>query len=331
MTFKDPRHWLLLIHQIPPTPNALRVKIWRRLQQVGAVAIKPSVYAMPACPQAREDLSWILREIVAGGGDGSISDARFVEGLSDDALIALFREARKTEYDKLAQEAEGILQDWRCGTGVAPDGVPTGHGVLSKLRRRVNDIASIDFFQTPQRARVEGLLKELLAHLAGQKPETAVIKTAALREYQDRTWVTRRNLFVDRIACIWLIKRFVDRAAKIKLVREARYASQPGEVRFDMFDGEFTHQGDRCSFEVMIRRLQLQDHALDDMAEVVHDIDMKDAKFKRGETEGFRALLAGLVASRADDAQRMDEGGRLCEHLYAYFQRGRSENSVPET
>ncbi len=97
----DSKKWLLLIHQIPPKPNALRVKIWRRLQQVGAVAIKQSVYAMPLSEQSREDLSWTLKEIVEGGGDGSISEARFVEGLADEQVVALFQNARKSDYEKI--------------------------------------------------------------------------------------------------------------------------------------------------------------------------------------------------------------------------------------
>ncbi len=88
MTTIDPKKWLLLIHQIPPKPNALRVKIWRRLQQVGAVAIKQSVYAMPFSEQSREDLSWTLKEIIEGGGDGSISEVRFMEGLTDEQVVA---------------------------------------------------------------------------------------------------------------------------------------------------------------------------------------------------------------------------------------------------
>jgi hypothetical protein len=87
--------WLLLVHQIPPKPDSLRMKIWRRLQQVGSVAIKQSVYAMPFSDQSREDLSWILREIIEGGGDGSIIEARFVEGLTDKQVVSLFQNARK--------------------------------------------------------------------------------------------------------------------------------------------------------------------------------------------------------------------------------------------
>src|SRR5512138_2230915 len=94
--------WLLLIHQIPPKPAYLRVKIGRHLQRIGAVPIKNSVYALPRNDETQEDLQWVLREIVKGGGDGSILEARFVEGLSDDQVVALFQAALEGDYRELA-------------------------------------------------------------------------------------------------------------------------------------------------------------------------------------------------------------------------------------
>ena len=103
---------MVLIHQIPPKPDALRVKIWRRLQQIGAVAIKQSVYVMPFSEQSREDLSWTLKVIVDGGGNGSISEVRFVEGLTDQQVISLFQNARKSDYEKLIQDANHLRAQW---------------------------------------------------------------------------------------------------------------------------------------------------------------------------------------------------------------------------
>jgi hypothetical protein len=327
MVFVDPRKWLLLIHQIPPKPNALRVKIWRRLQRVGAVAIKPSVYVMPPSEQSREDLSWTLKEIVAGGGDGSISEARFVEGLSDEQILALFHNARKSDYERLVHDANALLADWSAGGSDPQDPAAKGPAQLARLQRRLDEIAAIDFFQTPERATVELMLKELGNLLSGQ---ASIGKTAreGISDLVGKTWVTRGNLFVDRIACGWLIRRFLDQAAVFKFVSELQYSPQPNEIRFDMFDGEYTHEGDRCTFEVMIQRLQIQDHALGPMAEVVHDIDLKDEKYARRETDGFNALLTGLVAAHPDDDPRMMEGYRLFDNLYTYFQRQKRAEPV---
>jgi hypothetical protein len=140
-----------------------------------------------------------------------------------------------------------------------------------------------------------------------------------------KIWVTRKNLFVDRLACGWLIRRFIDQQAIFKFVSGSRYTPQARELRFDMFEGEFTHTGDLCTFESLIQQWGLQDPALAALAEVVHDIDLKDRKYERSETEGFRALLTGLVTSCPDDQQRLEESCRLFDSLYHYFQGGQGE------
>src|SRR6476659_3797612 len=81
--------WLLLIHQLPPKPDYFRVKIWRRLQTLGAVAIKNSVYALPFSPQASEDFQWLRKEITGGGGEASVCRATFVDGLADPQIESL--------------------------------------------------------------------------------------------------------------------------------------------------------------------------------------------------------------------------------------------------
>ena len=325
MTLNDSEKWLLLIHQLPPKPNALRVKIWRRLQQVGAVAIKPSVYALPLSEQSREDLNWILKEIVAGGGDGSISEARFLAGLTDKQVVDLFHDARRSDYEKIIQEARQLITTYASGQDDPKDSALKGPAQVSRLRHRLDEVTAIDFFQTPEQRTAETLLQELAAQLVGE-PQRTPADPEEVGRLQGKTWVTRRNLFVDRLACVWLIRRFIDSEAVFKFVRGLQYAPQPEEFRFDMFEGEFTHEGDRCTFEVMIQRWKLQDRALVPLAEIVHDIDLKDEKYGHSEAEGFNALLTGLVASHPDDDQRLEEGVRLFDNLYAYFQRVRGEH-----
>ena len=319
MTLIEPMKWLLLIHQIPPKPNALRVKIWRRLQQVGAVSIKQSVYAMPLSDEAREDLSWTLKEIVAGGGDGSISEVRFLEGITDEQVIALFRKARKADYEKVIQDIHLLLADLDGDEADRPEPPARGHAQVGKLARRLEEITAIDFFQTPERQSALGLLGELEARLSGRSPAAPAAED--LEGLRGKTWVTRKNLFVDRIACAWLIRRYVDDGAVFRFVDKEPHAALPGEIRFDMFEGEYTHEGDCCTFEVMIRRLRLADRALVPLAEVVHDIDLKDGKYGRSEKEGFGALLTGMAASQPEDAERLVEGFRLFDNLHAYFER----------
>jgi hypothetical protein len=141
--------------------------------------------------------------------------------------------------------------------------------------------------------------------------------------FKGKVWVTRKNLFVDRIACGWLIRRFVEKTAILKYVDPETYSPSPGEIRFDMFEGEYTHEGDKCTFEVMIKHFGLQDWGLATLAGVIHDIDLKESKYNRDETNGLNALLTGLAVSEPDDDKRMTQGMQLIENLYAYFKRQR--------
>lgn len=320
VVYKKNKKWLILIHQIPHKPDSLRVRIWRRLQQVGAVAIKQSVYVMPLSEQSREDLSWTLKEIVDGGGGGSIAEVRFVEGLTDDQIISMFQNARNSDYEKIIRNANLLIAQWSSGKIDARNPAVKALAHVAKLRRRYEKVACIDFFETPEKGTAEILMRDLAA-LSSNATTESVVRADRIDDLRGKVWVTRENLFVDRIASCWLIRRFVDKNAIFKFVDSDTYTPRPGEIRFDMFQGEYTHEGDRCTFEVMVKRLGLKERGLAALAELIHDIDLKDSKYNRAETEGLNALLTGLAASQADDDKRMNQGMQLMESLYAYFQR----------
>ena len=136
---------------------------------------------------------------------------------------------------------------------------------------------------------------------------------------QGRVWVTREGVQVDRIASAWLIRRFIDKAASFKFVPSSGYQPEPGELRFDMFEGEYTHRGDRCTFEVLLVEAGLDDPALVAIGEIIHDIDLKDGKYGREEAAGIRNLIAGIASAHNDDDQRLERGGAVLDDLYRYF------------
>jgi hypothetical protein len=137
------------------------------------------------------------------------------------------------------------------------------------------------------------------------------------------TWVTRRDVYVDRIASAWLIRRFVDKEAKFKFVAAKGYKPRAGEIRFDMFEAEFTHEGDLCTFEVLLRAAGLTEAGLRAIGEIVHDIDLKDAKFGRDEAAGIARLIDGLVIASRDDNVRLERGLSVFDDLHAYFGKRR--------
>jgi hypothetical protein len=318
--------WLLLIHQIPPKPDYFRVKIWRRLQRLGAVAIKNSVYVLPKNEQTQEDFQWVLREILEGRGDASLCEARFVDGLSDDQVESLFQTARGTDYREIAEEArrlaptplpEGKIEDKRR-TEIEID--------LARVKRRLAEVVAIDFFGAPGREAAEGLISGIEARLeekrSGRQADKSV--TRSREDLQGKTWVTRKGIYVDRMASAWFVRRFIDSGARFNFVAPKGYKPLQGELRFDMFEAEFTHEGDRCTLEVLIDRIDLNDPAVERIAEIVHDIDLKDSKFDRQETAGIEQVIAGIAVAHKEDEVRLARASAVFDDLYEYFKRKRS-------
>src|SRR3954465_3234762 len=315
--------WLLLIHQIPPKPNYFRVKIWRRLQRLGAVGIKNSVYALPASEQAHEDLNWVLREIVEGGGDASLVEARLVEGLNDEQVKEMFRSARDADYMQVANEARELAKRLPRKGEIADETRAELEAALARLQKRVGEIAAIDFFHARGREALDGLGRELERSPAGRPPRAETPPAGTLEKPRGATWVTRTGIHVDRMASAWLIRRFIDAKAKFNFVVAREHRHQAGELRFDMFDGEFTHQGELCSFEVLIRRFELTDPALRAIAEIVHDIDLKDDKYGRPDNPGFEHLISGIAMAHPEDEVRLQRASFVLDDLYEYFKRKR--------
>lgn len=319
------RRWLLLIHQLPSKPAYFRVKVWRRLQRIGAVAVKSTVYALPANAETQEDFEWLLKEITEGGGEAMLCEARLVDGLTDAQVHALFDAARDEDYAAIATEAR-VLSTRLETADAATEDIAEIRSQTNRLRKRLAEIATIDFFGATGRLSAESLIAELEQALAEDKdmveeqPKTPALTSADLK---GRIWVTRKGVHVDRIACSWLIRRFIDQDAVIHFAPGKGYVPNAGEIRFDMFEGEITHEGDRCSFEVLLARADIADPALQAIAEIVHDIDLKDAKFGREETMGISSLIAGICATNPQDEQRIHHGRPVFDNLYQYFRTKR--------
>jgi hypothetical protein len=319
----EPARWILLIHSIAPRPHYLRVKVGRRLQKVGAIAVKNSVYALPASEAAREDLEWIAHEITAEGGEASLCEARFIGGLTDDAIEAQFRAARQRDYAALAKAARRIVDGLSATSRLSSARRARVERALSRIRKRAEEIVAIDHFGAAGRLALDGLLRTADDKLRPPKAPGpgGTPDLPSLRQVRGRTWVTRKGIHVDRIASAWLIRRFIDPEATLKYVEARGYAPAAGELRFDMFDAEFTHEGDLCTFEVLLARWGSGDAALRRIADLVHDVDLRDGKFGREETDGFTALITGICLQHRDDGARLDAGSALLDALHRTFQQ----------
>jgi hypothetical protein len=321
----DPR-WLVLIHQIPPKPAYFRQKVGRRLQRLGAVAIKNSVYVLPSTDSTLEDFQWVAREIASDGGEATVCRATFVEGLRDDQIEALFHAAREADYAQVAEEARERVSDLPPRVASDDERRPQLEADVARLRKRISEILAIDFFGAPGREAAESALASFERRLQRKEKPAASAgdEGLATEHYRGRVWVTRKNVHVDRIASAWLIRRFIDPDARFKFVPGQGYRAVEGEVTFDMFEADFTHVGDACTFETLVDRFELKEAGLSAIAEIVHDIDVKDGKFARTEAPGVAASIAGIALAEREDEARIELGGRLFGALLELYRRRRA-------
>jgi len=302
----EDRRWLLLLHQIPPKPAYFRAKILRRLIQVGALPVKNSAYLLPDREDTLEDFEWICQEIKDQGGAAWLFRAETLAGMSSSQIEAAFQELRAPDYAELITLARHLVQEASAGESSA------ARQRLAQLYERVKQI---DFFECPARKELAGLMAEIDAR------DRPVIGSGSGAAESGRTWVTRKGIKVDRIGSAWLIQRFIDPRAEFRFVSPGSYQHKEGEIRFDMLGAEFTHEGDQCTFEVLVSRSDLLKEypALRAVAELVHDIDLKDARYQRPETAGLARMIEGLCARLPDDDARLAQGQLIFASLYESF------------
>lgn len=312
--------WLVLVHQIPPKPAYFRVKISRRLARIGAVALKNSVYLLPATDSCQEDFQWVLREVKAEGGEATLLRAEVLDGLETDQVRALFNSERERDYQELLAQARTLVDQLQ--TELASQEALSSQPIeveLARLERRLAEVGARDFFGAQGGALVSALLLEARQHLAPTPPPSSPLLDQYKNQYKQRTWVTRQNIHVDRIASAWLIRHYIDPEATFKFVALKGYTPEHTDVGFDMFEAEFTHEGNACTFEVLLKRFGLDQPGLSAIAELVHDLDIKDERYNRPETAGFAALINGITTLHPDDEARLTHGSTVLEGLRSYF------------
>jgi hypothetical protein len=312
--------WLLLIHQLPAQPAYLRVKVSRRLTGVGAIVLKNSVYVLPRSDAAHEDFQWIRREILEGGGDATVVEARLIEGLDDAEVETRFRDSKNAEYAQVIEDARELRTGLHKQRKLSEDDRASLLAKVTRLEERIDTIVRTDFFGASDREAAAGYLSELRAMATTKLPaQPRAASPPAHPRMHGRTWVTRVGIQVDRIASAWLIRRFIDPAASFKYVPAKGYEPAESELRFDMFEAEYSHEGDQCTFETLCRRFKLTAPGLAELAEIIHDIDLKDEKFGRLETAGVSACLNGICRAASDDDERLTRGTVLLEGLLSHY------------
>jgi hypothetical protein len=298
--------WLLLLYALPARQNTERVAVWRRFKKIGALQLKTSAYLLPDQPPQYEHFQWLAKQIKDAGGDATLVRAHEIEGVSNEQLIARFQHACETEYAGIAKGLRDLSRRKKA---------PNFTDELERLIKQFREVRAIDFFDSEQGRQLDQLLQRAAETRHARIPVTKVDPSA----YVSRTWVTRPQPEIDRVGSAWLIRRCIDSKAKFV------FATTPSKIRnavsFDMIDGDFTHEGDDCTFETLLKRFSIQDRAVRKIGEMIHDADLDDGKFGRTEAMGIDRVLKGWAKQGLSDAELLNQGFRCFDGLYAFLRR----------
>ncbi len=303
-----PTKWLLLLYGLPTKRGTERVSLWRQLKKSGALALKTSASLLPDNSENNERFQWLAQQVRDAGGDATLIRVTEVEGLTHEEIVRLFNETRAKDYDELIAETNKLLGRKKRGESFGRD--------LEKLNVWLEEIRRIDFFDSP-RAHDAQMLLQRAASLKSAKATAA--SPLSRKRFSGRTWLTRPRPEIDRVGSAWLIRRFIDPQAKFVFSSDPK--KFPDAIPFDMLDVEFSHHGDDCTFETLVKRFGIADKAFAKIAEMVHEADLEDGKFQRQECVGIDRVLKGWARLGLSDEQLLEKGAECFDALYEYLRK----------
>ena len=302
--------WLLLLYGLPTKKGAARVNLWRQLKKCGALPLKTSAYLLPDKPEHPSGCNGWPNKCATAPVRPPSSHVTEIEGLGGKEIVRLFNEARAIDYIALlASLNELIAQNKKRLAESFPD-------ALEKLRRQFEEIRKIDFFECPRAQDAQMLLKRAANLRTGRQKKPPSL---AAKKFFGKTWLTRPRPEIDRVGSAWLIRKFID--PKARFIFSADPAKHPDAIPYDMFDVEFSHHGDDCTFETLVKRFGITDRAALKIAEMVTDADLEDGKFQTSECVGLDRILKGWGKGGLSDEELLQRGGDCFDALYQQLQK----------
>jgi hypothetical protein len=312
MEEKPAEGWLLLIAQMPSEDPAARMRVLRTLEAVGAAVIRDGAYLLPDSPANRTSLETLADYIGRTAGSVHVLNALPTSGAQHDALKRMFD--RSARYAELVKTVESL----RLGFGQSDPGAIAR--VLQKQRNEFESIAALDFFPSDSRSRAERALAECEAEV---KRLVFSARTQAKLDADEslhrRTWATRRPLWADRLACAWLIRRFVDPEATLAWLEKGQEA--PADAIAFGYDGaHFANSEARVTYEEFAARMGLAANpAIAKIGSIVHFLEVGGALVP--EAAGVQTLLQGAQRRSTSDDELLGEAEKTFDLLYeAYYE-----------
>jgi hypothetical protein len=302
--------WILILYSLPARQNAGRVQLWRKLKKFGALSLKTSAYVLPDEPVHYERFQWLAEQIRSGGGEATLIRVSEIEGLPHEKVVQMFNDARAKDYGELIADLTEFVRKNKKKLG------EEFHADFEKLQNRFHELREMDYFNCPKAEDAQMLLRQAEGLTRKSKDKAPRLER---KRYIGKKWLTRPRPYIDRVASAWLIKHFIDKDAQF--IFAASPKDHPDAIPYDMFEVEFTHHGDDCTFETLVKRFGIEDKTVLAIAEMVHDADVEDGKFKTVECVGIDRVLGGFAVLKFTDDQILAKGFELFDALYAKLRK----------
>jgi hypothetical protein len=313
--------WLTLLLSLPTTPTRHRVGVWRKLQRMGALRLRGAAWILPETPDTTERFQWLTQEIVSARGEATLLHVDRIDNLSDDQVTALFHKARDEDYRAVSDGCRDILA--QLDRTRSSRGMPLTklRARLEGLKRDLDGIQAIDYLQAPSGLRARSVWETTAKRVRAleSRPTPARGRHVTSLPPAGSTWVTRPRPHIDRIASAWLIRRFCDSDARFAFA-DAADGARKG-IPFDVLGADFGHHGEDCTFETLVKRFGVKDRRVEVIAEIVHEADLSDGKFTRGEAVGVDLAIRALAEAVPDDHELLERGMTLFDGLYAVLKQ----------
>jgi hypothetical protein len=304
-----------LVLSLPTRDSTVRMRVWRALKGTGCGTLRDGVYLLPKDGRAAEGFRDIEEQVRAARGFAMTVDLDFGTRQAFEHARGLFD--RSGEYGGLVERVR------QAESSLAKLGKRKAETELRRVQDAFHELAAIDFFPGEARrqaqAAIEALQAEVLRLDSPGEPRSRAgkVRRADPAEFRGRTWATRKDLWADRMASAWLIKRFIDREARFTWIDAPRDCPRRA-VGFDFDGARFTHLGGRVTFEVLLATFGLEsDKALATIGSLIHFLDA--GGIPAPDARGLETVLRGITQKTADDDERASKAFAVFDYFYAAY------------
>lgn len=301
-----------MFYSMPSKPERNRLRIYRRLQKEGTLSLKDGVHILPYSDDRYELFQWLSQEVKTLDGEMHFVTIEKIEQLENSEIITLFKSQANESYAKIEEKITSFRID--------RDKEHESRSTLKKIIADFEALYAIDFFGSSKGLKLKKALQEIQTSFEPTM-QKSLISLCNRADFQQKTWQTRPKPFVDRMASAWLIRTLIDPQAKFifdSMIDE----TQENIITYDMDRATFTHIGNLCTFEVLIKAFSIKDDKIDSIAKIIHNLDLNDEKYSTPEAEGIKLILSAIRSSGCNNLDILKKSDEIFDYLYQTLKQG---------